>query len=194
MTLVASRDLLFIIKAAQNNKCNFHVDEINLIKYTEDMKNKSIVFTSDVYLKCKFKDGSEKSGSFRGQITMVNENEKWKVNHYQVTNLEPKEIFTNIFDDKTNWVIQNLLPHPYDPEILEKSMLFKGKWAGSVMPEFTAEMEKMGWRIYDGMGAKKFYKKEVNGGELIKISIVSKEQGGPKEENASTVITVNIEN
>jgi hypothetical protein len=119
MTLVASRDLLFIIKAAQNNKCNFHVDEINLIKYTEDMKNKSIVFTSDVYLKCKFKDGSEKSGSFRGQITMVNENEKWKVNHYQVTNLEPKEIFTNIFDDKTNWVIQNLLPHPYDPEILE---------------------------------------------------------------------------
>lgn len=100
--LVPNRDLLLMVKAAQRNKCNFQVDKITLTKYTEDMKNKSIVFTTEVNLYSKFIDGSEKPASFRGQITMQNENDKWKVNYYTVTSLEPKEIFNNVTEDKTN--------------------------------------------------------------------------------------------
>lgn len=60
------------------------------------------------------------------------------------------------------------------------------------MPGLIQEMEKLQWKLHDGMAAKKFYKKEINEQE-IKISIRPKEQGGPKEENATTLVIVELE-
>ncbi len=194
--LVASNDILYFIAVAQWNKCNFQVDKVTLVKYAEDTKDKNIIFTTDVYLNCKFKDGTEKSASIRGQIIMERDSSAWKVGYYTVTNYAPKEIFDKSFISKNNIgvsrIIEEFLPHPYNPAITPDSLLFKGKWKGNVMPEFETQMKNMGWELYNGMGAKKFYKKDIDGKE-IKISIVPKEEGGSEEKNSSTLITVELE-
>jgi hypothetical protein len=95
--LVPSTDILQIISIAQWNKCNFQVDVISLTKYSEDTKKKSIVFTTDIALKCKFKDGTEKPASIRGQIIMEPDKDTWKVGSFIATSSEPKEIFDKGF-------------------------------------------------------------------------------------------------
>ena len=86
-------------------------------------------------------------------------------------------------------ITKEYLPHPFSPVLHTDSLEYKGKWAGSIMPEFTREMKNLGWEQYDVMGAKVFYKKEIKGQE-IKISIRPKEQGGPEEKNATTFVIV----
>jgi hypothetical protein len=91
--LVPSTDALYIISIAKWNKCSIEVDKISLVKYSEDIKKKIIVFTTDVALKCKFENGSEKPASIRGQIMMQRDKDTWKVEYYTSTSSEPREIF-----------------------------------------------------------------------------------------------------
>ncbi|MCM0648862.1 hypothetical protein NBE98_10790 [Clostridium swellfunianum] len=189
-------DALSLLSVSKWTSTNFSVKEVKLTKYSEDTKAKYVVFTSDTYLKCMQKDGQEKAAFFRGQILMEYDEGLWKVGNYTERSYEPKEMFDKeaIFKNNvsTNKIVSELLPHPYNAEIYPDSLKFNGMWKGSVMPEFEAQMKKLGWELYDGMGSKKFYKKDINGKE-IKISILPNEQGGPEEKNASTTISVNIE-
>jgi hypothetical protein len=95
--LVPSTDIIQIISIAQWNKCNFQVDGISLTKYSEDTKKKNIVFTTEIALKCKFKDGTERPATISGQIIMEPDKGTWKVGYYIATSSGPKEIFDKGF-------------------------------------------------------------------------------------------------
>lgn len=94
--LVPSTDHLILRRIAQRNQCNFQIDKIMLEKYSEDLKIKSIIFTSEVFIKCKFSDGTEKPASVRGQIIVQYDKDSWKIGYYTETSSQPQEIFKKL--------------------------------------------------------------------------------------------------
>lgn len=89
-------------------------------------------------------------------------------------------------------LIKHYIPHPFSPKLNEDSLEFKGRWKGNVMPGLTQEMEKQGWKLYDGMGAKVFYKRNIKGKE-VRISLLPMETGGPLEANSTTFVKIELE-
>ena len=90
-------------------------------------------------------------------------------------------------------IISQYIPKPFNPVLHLDKLEYRGKWVGNVMPGFTQEIEKRGWIEYDGMGAKKFYVKGING-HKVRISIVPTETGGPQEKDATTFVNFELVN
>ena len=49
-----------------------------------------------------------------------------------------------------------------------------------------------GWELTDALGMKRFYKKTINGEEII-ISVLCQQEGGPQNTDILTVIRFNLE-
>lgn len=109
----------------------------------------------------------------------------------QNENIEVKEDIDGKPSLTIKKIIKEYIPHPFNPIVQKDSLEYKEKWKGNVMPGLTQEMQKCGWELYDGMGAKVFYKRTIEKKE-IKISILPRESGGPKEENATTTIKIEL--
>lgn len=89
-------------------------------------------------------------------------------------------------------IINSYIPKVFTPKTYPDRLEYQGRWSGNVMPGLKQEMEKSGWGLLDTRGAKLFYSKVIEGVE-VKISIFPKEQGGPEEKNATTIVIVEME-
>ena len=84
------------------------------------------------------------------------------------------------------------MPKIYTPNTYHDRLEYQGRWSGNVMPGLREEMAKSGWELLETRSAKLFYSKVIEGVE-VKISLLPKEQGGPEEINATTVVVVKME-
>ena len=126
--------------------------------------------------------GCSSSGTVTGSrpgTLVTNSQEKYDENSAGTTAISVSEI------------IDKYIPKPFSPVIYSDGLEFRGKWAGNVMPGLTQEMEKRNWTLYDGLGAKKFYTKDIDG-HNVKISILPTERGGPEEKDATTFVKVDL--
>lgn len=89
-------------------------------------------------------------------------------------------------------IINNHMPKIYTPNTYHDRLEYQGRWSGNVMPGLREEMAKSGWELLETRSAKLFYSKVIEGVE-VKISLLPKEQGGPEEINATTVVVVKME-
>ncbi|OWZ82767.1 hypothetical protein [Natranaerobius trueperi] len=76
-----------------------------------------------------------------------------------------------------DYVIDNYIPKPFDPVIHNNKLEFESMIRGNVEPGLHQEMKEEGWEMYNEMGAKKFFKKEIQG-ETVRIEVYPKEVEG----------------
>ncbi|MDF3003160.1 MAG: hypothetical protein K0Q48_3279 [Bacillota bacterium] len=87
--------------------------------------------------------------------------------------------------------VSDYVPKPFDPVVSDDTLKYPGKWKGNVWPGLSQELERMGWTIYDAMGAVKYYQKEIDG-QVFRFVVSVTEEGGPEEKDAVTLVRFSL--
>jgi hypothetical protein len=91
-----------------------------------------------------------------------------------------------------NKLFYNEIPVPQDAKTYGNIIYLTGRTPDEIIRDYGNMLIDNGWELKDALGMKRFYKKTINGEELI-ISVLCPQEGGPQDKDILTVIQFKID-
>ena len=112
-------------------------------------------------------------------------------------NIENLGIMMDLYNNsgssqEINKLFYNEIPVPQGAKTYGNIIYLTGRAPDEIIQDYGNMLLNNGWELTDALGMKRFYKKTINGVELI-ISVLCLQEGGPQDTDILTVIRFNIE-
>jgi hypothetical protein len=112
-------------------------------------------------------------------------------------NIENLGIMMDLYNNsgssqEINKLFYNEIPVPQGAKTYGNIIYLTGRAPDEIIQDYSNMLLNNGWELTDALGMKRFYKKTINGDELI-ISVLCLQEGGPQDTDILTVIRFNIE-
>jgi hypothetical protein len=91
-----------------------------------------------------------------------------------------------------NKLFYNEIPVPQNAKTYGNIIYLTGRAPDEIIQDYSNMLLNNGWELTDALGMKRFYKKTINGEEII-ISVLCQQEGGPQNTDILTVIRFNLE-
>ncbi|HQH66352.1 MAG TPA: BsuPI-related putative proteinase inhibitor [Clostridia bacterium] len=91
-----------------------------------------------------------------------------------------------------NKLFYNEIPVPQNAKTYGNIIYLTGRTPDEIIQDYSNMLLNNGWELTDALGMKRFYKKTINGEEII-ISVLCQQEGGPQDTDILTVIRFNLE-
>lgn len=93
---------------------------------------------------------------------------------------------------EVNKLFYNEIPIPQDAKTYGNIIYLTDRVPDEIIQDYGNMLLNNGWELTDALGMKRFYRKTINGDEII-ISVLCLQEGGPQDTDILTVIQFNIE-
>jgi hypothetical protein len=112
-------------------------------------------------------------------------------------NIENLGIMMDLYNNsgssqEINKLFYNEIPVPQGAKTYGNIIYLTGRAPDEIIQDYSNMLLNNGWELTDALGMKRFYKKTINGDELI-ISVLCLQEGGPQDTDILTTIRFNIE-
>ena len=103
------------------------------------------------------------------------------------------DLYNNsVSSQEINKLFYNEIPVPQGAKTYGNIIYLTGSAPDKIMQDYGNLLINNGWQLTDALGMKRFYKKNINGDELV-ISVLCPQEGGLQNKDIVTVIRFNLE-
>lgn len=103
------------------------------------------------------------------------------------------DLYNNsVSSQEINKLFYNEIPVPQGAKTYGNIIYLTGSAPDKIMQDYGNLLLNNGWQLTDALGMKRFYKKNINGDELV-ISVLCPQEGGLQNKDIVTVIRFNLE-
>lgn len=103
------------------------------------------------------------------------------------------DLYNNsVSSQEINKLFYNEIPVPQDAKTYRSIIYLTGRAPDVIIQDYSNILLNSGWELTDALGMKRFYRKILNGEEIM-ISVLCPQEGGPQDTDILTVIQFKLE-